>query len=267
MSSDRKKAVFLDIDGTLILRGGGPFKEDKEAMEEAAAKGHLLFLNTGRSFANIPQILLEFSFLKGIAAGGGTHVLLSSPNAVLRHETIYHKWVTDDMLAKIVAWFTKQSRYCVLEGERDCYIINHSSRIRTAKAPISVSSPDDFKIKSSGDLVTKLTLDGFASEDECRLLEPFFKVNKFVDYSEAIIKGENKGKAMELILNTLGIKREDSIAIGDSANDLDMLRFAGLGIAMGNAPPEIKAAAGAITADCGKGGVAEALGKFVLGKL
>jgi hydroxymethylpyrimidine pyrophosphatase-like HAD family hydrolase len=69
---------------------------------------------------------------------------------------------------------------------------------------------------------------------------------------------------MELILNESGIKREDSIAIGDSANDLDMIRFAGLGIAMGNACAELKAEAAAVTGDCGKGGVAEALRKFLL---
>ena len=191
-------------------------------------------------------------------------MLAGSPCPDPCYETIYNKWIPEDVLEKIISWYVRKSGYCVLEGERECYIINHSTRIGTAKAPIYVNSPDDFKRKSSGDLITKLTLEGFASEDERRLLEPFFKINLFTNYSEVIIKGETKGKAMELVLNTLGIEREDSIAIGDSANDLDMIRFAGLGIAMGNASAELKAAASASTGDCGKGGVAEALRKFVL---
>jgi len=265
MHKNRVKAVFLDIDGTLITRNGGPYQEDKEAMEEAAEKGHLLFLNTGRSLGNIPQALLDLPFLKGIAAGGGAHILMSGPPNVLpRYQTIYHKWIPEDALEKIIARYVKQSSYCALEGERDCYIINQSSFIRTAKASISVNSPEDFKRKSSGDLVTKLTLEGFISDDEYRFLEPFFTVNRFADYTEAILKNENKGNAAELILNTVGIKREDSFAIGDSANDIDMFRFAGLGIAMGNASDEIKATAGAITGNCGEGGVAAALRKFVL---
>ena len=265
MSTDKRKAVFLDIDGTIITRGKGPFSEDTEAMEESTKKGHLLFLNTGRSFANIPQVLLDFSFLKGIAAGGGAHVLLADPPpAHSRYQTIHHKWIPEHVLAEIFAWYGKHSDYCILEGERDCYIINPSSPLRLAKDPIPVHSLDDLKRKSSGDLITKLTLDGFASDDELLLLGSFFNVNSFPEYSEAIIKGENKGKALELILNTLGVKREDSIAIGDSANDLDMFRSAGLGIVMGSAPAEIKAAAGAVTASCGEGGVAEALKKLVL---
>jgi len=243
MSTGRRKAVFIDIDGTIIAKGEGPFRDDIDAMEEAAGKGHLLFLNTGRSFANIPRALLDFSFLKGISAGGGTHVLLANPPGPC-YQTIYHKWIPEDVLAQVFAWYDKQSRFCILEGEQGCYIINPTSPLRMAKEPIPVNSLDDFKRKSSGDLVTKLTLDGFATEDERLLLGPYFKLNSFPEYSEAIITGENKGKAMELILNTMGVEREDSIAIGDSANDIDMIRFAGLGIAMGNASAELKAIAG-----------------------
>ena len=267
MSITRKKAVFIDIDGTLITRGGGPFPEDREVMEEAAGKGHLFFLNTGRSLANIHQVLLDLPFLSGIAAGGGAHILMSiSPDKDYCYETIYRKWIPEDLLADIITRYLKYPRYCALEGERECYVFKDSQKIHTARTPVFIDSPEDFKRKSSGDLITKLTLEGFAPEDEQSFLEPFFTVNRFTEYTEAIIKGENKGKALEFILNTVGMEREDSIAIGDSANDLDMFRSAGLGIAMGNAPAEIRAAADAVTADCGKGGVAEAIRKFVLQK-
>ena len=67
-----------------------------------------------------------------------------------------------------------------------------------------------------------------------------------------------------MALEALGIPRENSIAIGDSRNDIDIIAAAGLGIAMGNACEELKALAGAITGDCGKGGVGQALRMFVL---
>jgi hydroxymethylpyrimidine pyrophosphatase-like HAD family hydrolase len=69
---------------------------------------------------------------------------------------------------------------------------------------------------------------------------------------------------MSIVLEALDIPRENSIAIGDSKNDIDIIRAAGLGIAMGNASQELKALAGAITGDCGKGGVGQAITKFVL---
>ena len=266
----KKKAVFLDIDGTLIHRDQGPFTEDTDAMEEAARMGHALFLNTGRSFANISRTLLDLPSIRGIAAGGGAHVLLrdsadgTSGDGTSGYKTIYRKWVSEGMIAKILDWYTKHLIQCVLEGERNCYVINGPYGLFAVHNLLPVNSLEDFNIKSRGDYVTKLTLNRLSSEEEQRLLESYFKVNCFPNYVEGIVKGENKAKAMEIILQELGLRREDSIAIGDSANDLDMMHYAGLGIAMGNATDELKAAAAAVTADCGKGGVSEALRRFVL---
>jgi hydroxymethylpyrimidine pyrophosphatase-like HAD family hydrolase len=64
---------------------------------------------------------------------------------------------------------------------------------------------------------------------------------------------------MRILLDAAGIRREDSVAIGDSANDLDMIRYAGAGIAVGNACDELKAAADWVSAPCGEGGIVRAL--------
>ena len=69
---------------------------------------------------------------------------------------------------------------------------------------------------------------------------------------------------MSIALKALNIPQENSIAIGDSKNDIDIIRAAGLGIAMGNASDELKALADAVTGDCGKGGVGQAVRKVVL---
>jgi Cof subfamily protein (haloacid dehalogenase superfamily) len=256
-----KKAIFIDIDGTLIELDRGPFKEDIEAMEEAAGKGHSLFLNTGRSFGNIPETLLELPFIKGISAGCGAHILMADNSGF---KTIYHKWIPENILGLIIEQYSHFQKHCLLEGENNCYYINGSSFPFTRNSFIPVNTIEEFKEKSGGYLITKITIDGYVSDEECRCLEPFLAVHRFPNYTEGIIKGENKAKAMSFMLENLEIRRENSIAIGDSGNDLDMIRFAGLGIAMGNASQGLKAAADAITGDCGKGGVAEALRRFVL---
>ena len=65
-------------------------------------------------------------------------------------------------------------------------------------------------------------------------------------------------------LELTGIKREEIIAFGDAENDLDMLRFAGIGVAMGNGAEEVKAAADYVTADIDDDGIEKALKHFQL---
>lgn len=83
-------------------------------------------------------------------------------------------------------------------------------------------------------------------------------------YLEFMHKHANKGLALASLAAQLGVSREEIIAFGDSFNDLEMLSYAGMGVAMGNARPEIKACADYVTGDNDDDGVARALEKFVL---
>jgi Cof subfamily protein (haloacid dehalogenase superfamily) len=78
--------------------------------------------------------------------------------------------------------------------------------------------------------------------------------------------GVDKGTALRAMCSVVGIPMEASIAVGDQGNDLAMICTAGLGIAMGNAAEEVKAAAKAVTADCDHNGVAEVIKTYLLGR-
>ena len=263
--NDSRKAIFFDIDGTLLNHGKGPFLDDLEAMEEAARQGHYLFVNTGRSFSNISDSIMDLSFWNGISAGGGAHVLLKGNSAGnSNYNTIYHKWIDDDCLDEVCAWYLKNKKQLLLEGEKCCYVTCPSARYLNTGFFKMVTGRDDFRVFYSDDYISKITMENVKSSEERRLLEKFFTVNVFPTYAEALIKGENKGKAIGIILEAIGLKQEDSIALGDSINDLDMIRYAGLGVAMGNACAELKDAADAITGNCGEGGVSEAIKRYVL---
>jgi HAD superfamily hydrolase (TIGR01484 family) len=245
------KAIFLDIDGTIIIRGEGPFADDLAAIGEAREAGHRILLNTGRSLANIPPDLAGAPWLDGIVAGGGAHVVISG-------ETWYHKWVDTGVLCAISAWYLERDKWIVFEGETGIYGINQDYGFQI------VSGPDDFRTRYAGTLISKITLEGRASPEETAMLERHFRVFDQGRYTECILKGENKGQGMEIALRALGIERKNSIAIGDSVNDTDMIRHAGLGIAMGNASDELKELAAEVTDDCGQGGVAKAIRRWVL---
>jgi len=84
----------------------------------------------------------------------------------------------------------------------------------------------------------------------------------FIDVQHADV---SKGKALERLASLRGIDRSRIMAIGNYYNDIDMLRFAGLGIAMGNSPDEVKRAADAVTLSNEEDGVAHAIRRYALG--
>jgi Cof subfamily protein (haloacid dehalogenase superfamily) len=253
-----QKAIFLDIDETLVTKLQGPFPDDVGPIEEAHRRGHKIFLSTGRSLGHIPQALREAPWLDGIIAGAGAQVILEG-------KTLYHKWVPAELLPPICAFYFKQDKFCVFEGVEGVYGINLPERYARAGTILPITREDDLQTKYSGAVISKLTIGGALSEAEQKLLGDYFHLNAFENYFEGILLGESKARGMSIALKALDIPRENSIAIGDSKNDIDIICAAGLGIAMGNASEELKALAGAITGDCGKGGVGQAIKKFVLG--
>jgi hydroxymethylpyrimidine pyrophosphatase-like HAD family hydrolase len=78
-------------------------------------------------------------------------------------------------------------------------------------------------------------------------------------------KGSTKAAGIEVLGKHLGIKREEIISIGDELNDLDMIEYAGLGVAMGNAREEVKNKADFITKSNEEDGVAYVFEKFCFG--
>lgn len=83
----------------------------------------------------------------------------------------------------------------------------------------------------------------------------------FLEFTE---KGVTKGTSLDQLIQACGIKREEVIAIGDSYNDLSMIEFAGLGVAMGNAPDDIKEIADLVTETNMNDGVAKVVEEFIL---
>ena len=83
-------------------------------------------------------------------------------------------------------------------------------------------------------------------------------------YLEIMPSNASKTSAIEVLCKKFNIQRSEIIAMGDNYNDIDMIEFAGLGIAMGNAPDEVKQYADDITLSNDEDGVAEAIKKYIL---
>ncbi|MDU1855219.1 MAG: HAD-IIB family hydrolase, partial [Clostridium baratii] len=89
-------------------------------------------------------------------------------------------------------------------------------------------------------------------------------VSSWNDNFEVMRNGSTKGDAVRYLANYFGIDKEEVMCIGDSENDLSMIKYAGTGIAMGNASEDIKSVADYVTDTNVNDGVAKAINKFVL---
>jgi len=121
------------------------------------------------------------------------------------------------------------------------------------------TSASDFAGKYADAKVSMLTVDHSIGNEERAFLEKHFDIYPQIPHLDCFIKGEGKAKGMNLILDTLGLEKKYSIAIGDSSNDMDIIQCAGTGIAVGNACEELKEKASWISAPVGEGAVVKAL--------
>lgn len=78
-----------------------------------------------------------------------------------------------------------------------------------------------------------------------------------------ILRGVSKGSALRFLCQKLNLTSENLMAIGDEENDLSMIKYAGVGVAMGNAVPAVKQVAQVITEDCDHDGVAKIIEKYI----
>lgn len=249
-----QKAAFFDLDGTLACHNLPPHPEDVVAIREFRQRGHLAFLCTGRSTGFLYDDILDIGF-DGIVAGAGAYIVMGD-------KLIFRRVVTPEQLHRIIPYFTAARQTCILEGERSMFLaFNAGDAVRPHPLISSADITDSWAAENP---ITKLTIYGQVDGAACRMLGREFSVIQHPTYAEIIPGGCSKGDGIRRILAVTGIEQRNTLAFGDSHNDLDMLQYAGLGVAMGNADETVRAAADYVTSPQNEAGVAKALYKFVL---
>ncbi len=256
----RRRAVFLDVDGTLVGWDGRIPASTVEAVRGARAAGHAVFVCTGRSRAELWPDLLDIGF-DGVIGASGAFVAVGG-------QVVVHRAIPEDDLAFALAWFDRHDTGVVLQAD-DAILAPVAIRDRMrASLPDLGQTPEEFargsfgfidRVLTDGDrsgvLVTKLVYLGCPLPVDAvqeALAGRFDVVASSVEAfgpgcGEVTVAGLDKAAGMVAALTHLGLDRADSIAIGDSWNDVELLRAAGVGIAMGNAPDAVKAIADEVT--------------------
>ena len=276
----KPKLIFIDIDGTLFDHAKDAIPESaKNAILSVKSKGHKIFLSTGRPYADIDQEILN-SPLDGMIVSCGAVVCVDN-------KPIYCKTYPQKELISLIQFMLDNNIGFSLDGIRKNYLteeaFNYLSSLmfknnedsELSRAMMAKNNCFPFEDMKEEDLKEVVKISIFTKNKESceklfqripESLVGFMYKNNHLDLynGEISIKGITKATGLKQITSYLNIPIEDTIAIGDSLNDLDILQEAGLSICMGNGADECKKTADFVTKDISDDGLAYALKHFNL---
>lgn len=274
------KLLFIDIDGTLFDHAKDAIPESaKNAILSAKSKGHKIFLSTGRPYADIDQEILNFP-LDGMIVSCGAVVYVDN-------KPIYCKTYPQKELISLIQFMLDNNIGFSLDGIHKNYLteeafnclsslmFKNNEDSELSRAMMAKNNCFPFEDMKEEDLKEVVKISIFTKNKESceklfqkipESLVGFMYKNKHLNLynGEISIKGITKATGLKKIATYLNKSIEDTIAIGDSLNDLDILQEAGLSICMGNGADECKEIADFTTKHISDDGLAYALKHFNL---
>ena len=272
------RLAALDVDGTLLAPDNSITPATKEAIREAKAAGIEIVVCTGRAFVEVRDILRQLPEVRYLSCGTGAYAL-----DVWTMETLYECSMPEELGKQayravaqadcMVHFYTglsvRHSRWCM-----DHFTDYMEEKMRTLmeQSHIIVDDLDAF-VESYHGLVEKLyvTFPNRAEYEKAyeavRKLPVFLTDGGWAVDLEVMSRDTDKGVALRALAEKLGIAREQVLAMGDSGNDCAMLRYAGVGAAMGNAGEQAQKAADVIAPSNREDGVAWMLRRAARGEV
>ena len=253
------KAAFFDVDGTLLSHKTKQVPLSAiRALETLKAKGIRCIVSTGRQIHEMDRLPMGGVTFDGYITMNGQ--LTMDEN----RQELYGMPLEGEVLEYALKLFNEHV-VPVIFVERDrLYVNSETQRVIDVQTAISSKVPPVGRYEGA-DVFQACV---YITEAEEALLEPVAGKCVVTRWHpggvDIIAKGGGKRTAVERYCREHGWTREEIIAFGDSENDLEMIRYAGIGVALGNAEEEVKAAADYVTADIDDDGLAKALQYFGL---
>lgn len=281
--NQRIKMVGLDLDGTVFDDHKHIAKHTIDAIERAIGQGVIVLPATGRPLSGLPEELLAIPGIIYAVTANGAVV-----HNIRTREKLYEDCMDQDQALAILEALKPLEIMCdvfidgmgYMEDEDLRDVLGHLSVsemrkyfLKTRKVVENLPAFVQKKYKEHKG-VEKMTINFkrkqgglWHKEESLNILSPW---NNIALVSGAPTNLEitrataTKGNGLLALAKLLGISRKEIMACGDSGNDREMLKAAGLGVAMANAAPEVKEAADVLTLSNNRAGVAAALEKYVL---
>lgn len=265
MPKKKPHVVFLDVDGTLISYDGIFPASAKEALHLARKAGHQMVVCSGRSLCQI-KTWFPMELTDGLVTAAGSSVYY-------QEKLIYSTTFEEEYTRKMVRYFEENQMPFFLQSEEALYSAKWcmaSEKALFQEKGLKADAVEEvfgtvefvdrpwtkpgiekalyYNCHKEAAQVEK-DLDGYF-----KITDSSFKLSRFCD-GEITRAGIDKSAGMDAYLKYVGIPQENSVAFGDGPNDMEMIQFAGLGIAMGNATKELKSIADKICGDVEEDGL------------
>lgn len=268
----RYRALALDIDGTLLNTKKEVTPKVLEQVTRLQKAGIPVMIASGRPEQGIAHVAEAV----GMNVYGG-YVLSFNGGKITEFKTgevVYNKTVPVEYNQEIVEYAAHIPESAVLTYEGGSIITEHPENeyvqleSRVVKMPVkkvdsllerAVFPANKFLIVGNPEVLQRevpVMAEKFKGRLNIFQSEPFF--------IEVVPMGIDKAESLDYLLKALNIRREELVACGDGGNDVTMVGYAGMGVAMENACEEVKQAADYITDSCDEDGVAKAIEKFFI---
>ena len=265
------KLIALDMDGTLLTTDKKVSERTEAAIKAAEGKGVKIVLASGRPLIGINRYLEELELIKGedyvLSFNGGLVQNTKTEEIVSKvslkgSDLKYIYEISKELNINIHAFSAKDG----LITPKNSQYTEHEAEING----IDINIKDFNEVDDEEDIIKVMMIDPQEILDPAierlpkEVYEKYsvFKSSPF--FLEFTHKEVDKGLGLKRLGEYLGIKKEEIIACGDAGNDLSMVKYAGLGVAMDNAVSEVKEAADYITASNDEDGIAKVIEKFIL---
>ncbi len=253
------KAAFFDIDGTLLSHETKSVPvSTREALKKLQAKGIQCVVATGRHICQFEHLPVNDIPFDGYITLNG-QICLDKDRKLL-----YGTPVEGRAKERILQMFYDNEQAVLLVEEEGLYLNLVNDRVRYVQDCIS-SPVAEVKPYTGRDIFMGIT---YIKPEEEYLLADLQEDCTITRWNreavDIIVKGSGKDESIRRYLENQGIRREECIAFGDGLNDMGMLRFAGIGVAMGNGETEVKAIADFVTTGVDEDGIEKALKHFGL---
>ncbi len=265
-----KKAIFFDVDGTLIEGTNPKFRymtaKVQAAIHQLQAAGHYVFICSGRSLSFLDEKIRNFGF--------DGYVLLNGAVVFFHDELIYHDDLDKDFVMNLCDICDSHDMQYSLHGAYESYVKKDFKYLIERLAKYGIYERQLCLQYDLHDIdVYKLEIDSINYNDRQYVIDALTDDMTYIEdpnhnycHIEVYSKKNSKATGILQVLERLNIDIKDSFAFGDGDNDIEMLSTVGLGMAMANGSIKARNAAKTVVPSVLEDGVAFGIEKYILHK-